>query len=198
VKMYREERIDGVKIVAVQEAYSIAHWLIVTIGMKRSGEIATAVLPNENSASNAFDRVAEFLRSSPSRVALLEHIRHILDECEASCGVNLLEKETQGMFREEEFNGIPCWKISRKDYPTGFIEGFDGMPWSTDKIYVDESGFFLVTERGIPIDPVNDVKFKIMGELTLSMIRKLVSRANLEELREFKAHLAVSDSAPTV
>jgi hypothetical protein len=71
-----------------------------------------------------------------------------------------------------------CWKVMRESYAEDVIEGLDGKPLSTDKIYVDSDGLLLISADGASIDPVGNPEYRIMGELTLPMVRKLRPRAD--------------------
>lgn len=91
-----------------------------------------------------------------------------------------------------------CWKISRESYGNrDTINGFNGLPQSTDKIYVDENGLFLFGDDGVFVDAASNLRFTVMGELTLAMVRKLALHVDPVTQRGFNARVEACASLPT-
>jgi hypothetical protein len=91
-----------------------------------------------------------------------------------------------------------CWKISRESYGSReSINGFNGQPQSTDKIYVDERGLFLFEDDGVFVDAANNSRFTVMGELTLEMVRKLALHVAPTTQRAFNARVQACACQPT-
>lgn len=91
-----------------------------------------------------------------------------------------------------------CWKISRESYgDREAVRGFNGLPQSTDAIYVDEDGLFLFADDGVFIDAAGDSNYRIVGELTLAMVRKLALHVDPVTQRGFNARVEACASLPT-
>jgi hypothetical protein len=91
-----------------------------------------------------------------------------------------------------------CWTISRESYGNHeSINGFNGQPQSTGTIYVDENGLFLFGDNGVFVDAAGNTDYKIMGELTLQMVRKLALHVDAATQRAFNARVEACASLPT-